>query len=125
METGDKVPEVLGLDAEGREVRLADYAGRRLVLYFYPKDNTPGCTAEACSLRDHYDELRAAGYEVVGVSVDSAASHQRFSAKHALPFMGTVRTTFIIAPDGRVERILGPKEIKTKTHGEQLLGLGA
>ena len=152
METGDKGPEVLGLDAEGREVRLADYAGRRLVLYFYPKDNTPGCTAEACSLRDHYDELRAAGYEVVGVSVDSAASHQRFSAKHALPFrlvadtdkrlveafgvwaekkmcgrtyMGTVRTTFIIAPDGRVERILGPKEIKTKTHGEQLLGLGA
>ncbi len=152
MEIGDKLPDVLGIDADGREVRSADFAGRKLVLYFYPKDNTPGCTAEACSLRDHYAELQAAGYEVVGVSVDSVASHQRFRDKHGLPFtlvadtdkslveafgvwaekkmcgrtyMGTVRTTFIIGLDGRVERIIGPKEIKTKTHGEQLLSLSA
>lgn len=150
MQKGDKAPDVLGTDQEGRELRLGDFAGRRLILYFYPKDNTSGCTAEACSLRDHYDELRAAGCEVVGVSTDSAASHQRFIAKHALPFpliadtdkrlteafgawgekkmygrsyMGTLRTTFVIDASGRVERIIGPKEIKTKTHGEQLIAL--
>ena len=151
MDIGDKVPELFGLDEEGREVRLSDYAGRRLALYFYPKDNTPGCTAEACSLRDHYEALRAAGFDVVGVSTDSAASHRRFRERNGLPFrlvadtervlaeafgvwvekkmcgrsyMGIARTTFIISPDGRVERVIGSKEIKTKTHGEQLLGMG-
>ena len=148
MQKGDKVPEMLGLDEQGKEIRLSQYAGRKLVLYFYPKDNTSGCTAEACSLRDHYKELQDAGYEVVGVSADSAASHQKFIAKHDLPFpliadtekrlselmgtwgeksmygrkyMGMFRTTFILNDDGTIERIFLPKEIKTKTHAEQIL----
>ena len=86
MNIGDKAPEILGKDEQGRDIRLSDYRGRKLVLYFYPKDNTSGCTAEACSLRDHHDELQQKGYEVVGVSKDSAASHQKFKEKHALPF---------------------------------------
>ncbi len=150
MKIGDKVPDLLGTDQNGAEVRLGDFGGKDVVLYFYPKDSTPGCTAEACSLRDNHAALLAKGYAVVGVSVDSAASHQKFIAKHALPFpliadtdhrlvetfgvwaeksmcgrkyMGTVRTTFIIAPDGTVKNIIGPKQIKTKTHGDQLLAL--
>lgn len=86
MKIGDKIPEMLGVDANGKEVKASDYAGKRLAIYFYPKDNTPGCTAEACSLRDGYDALRSAGYEVIGVSKDSAASHGKFAAKHSLPF---------------------------------------
>ena len=148
MQTGDLIPEILGTDETGREVLRADFAGRRFVLYFYPKDNTAGCTAEACSLRDHYDALRAAGWDVVGVSADSARSHQNFIARHGLPFrliadtehqlaeafgtwvekhmygrtyMGMARTTFLIGADGRVERIYAAKQVKTKTHGEQLL----
>ncbi len=147
---GDKVDDLLGLDAEGREVRLSDYPGKKIALYFYPKDNTPGCTAEACSLRDGYESLLAAGYQVIGVSVDSAASHQKFAAKHNLPFpliadtdhrlveemgvwgeksmcgrkyMGTFRTTFIIGPDATVLQVLGPKQVKTKEHAEQILKL--
>ena len=143
-----KAPEILGIDAEGNEIKLSDYKGRKLVLYFYPKDSTPGCTSEACSLRDNYSELRKAGYEVGGVSADSQASHQRFAAKNELPFplisdsshtlmdtfgvwgekkmagrtyMGIHRTTFIINEDGIVERIIGPKEIKTKVHASQIL----
>ena len=143
-----KAPEILGIDAEGNEIKLSDYKGRKLVLYFYPKDSTPGCTSEACSLRDNYSELRKAGSEVVGVSADSQASHQRFAAKNELPFplisdsshtlmdtfgvwgekkmagrtyMGIHRTTFIINEDGIVERIIGPKEIKTKVHASQIL----
>lgn len=148
MEIGMKAPETLGIDAEGNEIKLSDYKGRKLVLYFYPKDSTPGCTSEACSLRDNYSELRKAGYEVVGVSADSQASHQRFAAKNELPFplisdsshtlmetfgvwgekkmagrtyMGIHRTKFIINEDGIVERIIGPKEIKTKVHASQIL----
>lgn len=148
MEIGMKAPEILGIDAEGNEIKLSDYKGRKLVLYFYPKDSTPGCTSEACSLRDNYSALRKAGYEVVGVSADSQASHQRFAAKNELPFplisdsshtlmdtfgvwgekkmagrtyMGIHRTTFIINEDGIVERIIGPKEIKTKVHASQIL----
>lgn len=148
MEIGMKAPETLGIDAKGNEIKLSDYKGRKLVLYFYPKDSTPGCTSEACSLRDNYSELRKAGYEVVGVSADSQASHQRFAAKNELPFplisdsshtlmdtfgvwgekkmagrtyMGIHRTTFIINEDGIVERIIGPKEIKTKVHASQIL----
>lgn len=143
-----KAPETLGIDAEGNEIKLSDYKGRKLVLYFYPKDSTPGCTSEACSLRDNYSALHKAGYEVVGVSADSQASHQRFAAKNELPFplisdsshtlmetfgvwgekkmagrtyMGIHRTTFIINEDGIVERIIGPKEIKTKVHASQIL----
>ena len=83
MKIGDKAPEILGKDEQGRDIRLSDYKGRKLVLYFYPKDNTSGCTAEACSLRDGYQELQGAGYEVVGVSKDSATSHQKFKEKYS------------------------------------------
>lgn len=148
MTIGTKAPDLLGLNEKGEEIRLSHYAGKKLVLYFYPKDSTSGCTTEACNLRDNYAALRQAGYEVVGVSVDSAASHQKFIAKHELPFpliadtdktlveafgvwgeksmygrkyMGTFRTTFIINEEGIVERILLPKEIKVKEHAEQIL----
>ena len=147
---GEKAPECLGKDELGREIRLSDYAGRKIILYFYPKDNTSGCTAEACSLRDHYEELRSRGYEVVGVSVDSEKSHQNFIARHQLPFrlvadvekrlveefgvwaeksmygrkyMGTLRSTFIIDTDGTITHVFEPKAIKTKTHAEQLLSI--
>jgi peroxiredoxin Q/BCP len=148
MNIGEKAPEILGKDETGREIRLSDYKGRKLVLYFYPKDNTSGCTAEACSLRDHYGELQDAGYEIVGVSKDSAASHQKFKAKHNLPFpliadvdktlleamgawgektmygkktMGTIRTTFIINEEGIIEHIMSGKQINTKDHANQIL----
>ena len=142
MNIGDKAPEILGKDEQGRDIRLSDYKGRKLVLYFYPKDNTSGCTAEACSLRDHYSELQGRGYEVVGVSKDSAASHVKFKEKHQLPFpliadvdkelmeamgawgektMGTIRTTFIINEEGIIEQIFAGKQVKTKEHAEQIL----
>ena len=148
MKIGDKAPEILGLDANGQEIRLDQYQGKKVVLYFYPKDNTPGCTAEACNLRDHYTELKEAGYEVIGVSIDNEKSHQKFIAKHELPFtliadtekklveefgvwgeksmcgrkyMGTFRTTFILDENGVVERVISPKEIKTKEHAQQIL----
>ena len=148
MNIGDKAPEVLGKDEQGREIRLSDYKGKKLVLYFYPKDLTSGCTAEACSFRDHRADLLGAGYEVVGVSVDDARQHLKFKEKHELNFpliadvdkqlveqfgvwqeksmygrkyMGTVRTTFIINEEGIVEQIIGPKQIKTKIHAEQIL----
>lgn len=150
MNVGDKAPEILGVNEKGEEIKLSSYAGRKLVLYFYPKDNTSGCTAEACSLRDNYSALRKAGYEVVGVSVDNEKSHQKFIEKHQLPFpliadtekslveqfgvwaeksmygrkyMGTLRTTFIINEEGIIERIIGPKEIKTKEHASQILNI--
>lgn len=145
---GDKVPDLLGTDQNGKEVRLSDYPGKSIALYFYPKDMTSGCTAQACNLRDNYATLLQAGYQVIGVSVDSEASHQKFIQKNELPFpliadtdhnlvekfgvwaeksmygrkyMGTLRTTFIISPDHVVERIIGPKEVKTKIHTEQIL----
>lgn len=148
LQKGDKAPEILGNDENGNEVRLADFKGRRLVLYFYPKDNTSGCTAEACSLRDHYAELQGKGFEVVGVSKDSAASHQKFKEKHELLFpliadvdhtlleamgawgeknmygkktMGTIRTTFIINEEGIIEQVFSGKQVKTKVHAEQIL----
>lgn len=148
MNTGDKAPEVLGKDQNGEEIKLSDFKGNKLALYFYPKDNTSGCTAEACSLRDGYQELRKAGYEVIGVSKDSAKSHQNFIEKHDLPFnliadtdttlqqqfgvwaeksmygrkyMGTNRTTFIINEEGIITDIMGPKEVKTKDHANQIL----
>lgn len=147
MNVGDKAPEVLGLNEKGEEILLSQYRGKKVVLYFYPKDNTSGCTAEACSLRDQYADLKEAGVEVIGVSVDSAASHQKFIAKHELPFtliadtektlveamgvwgeksmcgrkyMGTFRTTFIINEEGVIEHIFLPKQIKTKTHADQI-----
>jgi len=148
MNVGDKAPELLGVNEKGEEIRLSNYKGKKIVLYFYPKDSTSGCTAQACNLRDNYSELRQAGYEVIGVSVDSAKSHQKFE-KNALPFtlitdtdkklveefgvwgeksmygrkyMGTFRTTFLINEEGVIERIIGPKEVKTKEHAKQILG---
>lgn len=148
LQIGDSVPDLLGLDQDGREVRLSDYPERRVVLYFYPKDNTSGCTAEACSLRDGYAELRKAGYEVIGVSRDSAKSHQGFREKYQLPFrliadtdvrlnelfgtwieksmygrkyMGTERTTFVISASGKIEHIIRGKEVNTKEHARQIL----
>lgn len=145
---GDKAPELLGKDENGKEIRLSDFKGKKLVLYFYPKDLTSGCTAEACSFRDHKEELTQAGFEVIGVSVDDEGKHQKFKEKHALNFpliadvnkqlveqfgvwqeksmygrkyMGTVRTTFIINEEGVVEQVIGPKQIKTKVHAEQIL----
>ena len=149
MEIGDKAPEILGHDENGKQIQLSDFSGRKLVLYFYPKDSTPGCTAEACNLRDGYSQLQKQGYEVIGVSVDDEKSHQKFISKNELPFplisdtdktlveqfgvwgekqmygrkyFGTFRTTFIINENGIIERIITPKEIKVKDHANQILG---
>ncbi len=148
IQVGDKAPEVLGHDENGNEIRLSDFAGKKLVLYFYPKDMTSGCTTEACNLRDNMGALSEAGYAVLGARVDDAKSHQKFIAKHELPFhliadtektlveqfgvwgeksmygrkyFGTFRTTFIINEEGIVERIIGPKQIKTKEHAKQII----
>lgn len=148
MEIGDMIPQVLGHDADGNEIKAADFAGKKLVIYFYPKDNTPGCTAEACSLAAGYGDLEAAGYAVVGVSKDSAASHKKFAEKHSLPFpliadtklelnkafgvwqlkkmcgresMGTVRTTFIVDETGRIADII--TKVNTKDAANQILNL--
>ena len=148
MNIGDTIPSFLGYDAEGRRVEASAFAGRPLIIYFYPKDNTPGCTAEACSLRDGYDELCERGYEVIGISKDSSASHQRFAAKYALNFtllsdpdtevnqafgvwqkkkmagreyMGTVRTTFITDADHRITHIIN--KVDTKNAAAQILAL--
>ena len=86
IKIGDKAPAILGINEDGKEIKLEQYKGKKIVLYFYPKDSTPGCTAQACSLRDNYDELRKQGYEVIGVSIDSEKSHQRFIERNNLPF---------------------------------------
>ena len=148
MQIGDKAPEVLGKDQDGKEVKLSDFKGKKLVLYFYPKDSTPGCTAEACNLRDNYELMLKRGYAVVGVSVQDEKSHKKFIEKYDLPFpliadvektlnetfavygekkmygrtyMGTFRTTFIIDETGVIEDVFTPKQIKVKEHAEQIL----
>ena len=148
MEITDMAPDFLGKDAAGKEIRRSDYPGKNIILYFYPKDNTPGCTAEACSLRDGWQMLREMGYEVIGVSRDSEASHQKFAAKHELPFpliadtngdlcrefgvwqlkkmagreyWGIVRTTFVINAAGEVTDII--KKVNTKQAADQLISL--
>lgn len=149
LHIGDRIPEELGTDQHGDPVKASHYAGRKLAIYFYPKDNTPGCTAQACSLRDGYSDLQQAGYEVLGVSVDSEASHQKFINKHTLPFpliadtekqlvqlfgvwqektmmgkryMGTVRTTFLTDEQGVITHVLAGREVDTKNHAAQILG---
>ena len=150
MNIGDKMPDYLGLDQNGNSIKAENLKGKKVVLYFYPKDMTSGCTAQACSLRDGYEELRAKGYKVIGVSVDDAKRHLKFIEKNELPFdliadtehalveafgvwaekkmcgktyMGTLRTTFIFNEDGVLEHIIGPKQVKTATHAEQILSL--
>ncbi|GAB3557344.1 thioredoxin-dependent thiol peroxidase [Spirosoma fluminis] len=146
LSIGDAAPDVSSTDQHGHPISLSDYRGKKVLLYFYPKDDTSGCTAQACSLRDNYAELRAAGYEVLGVSIDNQTSHQKFIKKHDLPFaliadtdkqlveaygvwqekamygrkyMGTVRTTFLIDENGVITDIIG--KVDTKKHAEQIL----
>ena len=146
LNVGDKAPDLLGIDELGNEQRVSSYRGRKLVVYFYPKDSTPGCTAEACSLRDGMDDLVAAGYAVVGISADSASSHARFKEKQQLNFplvadvdketiktfgvygekkmagrvyMGIIRTTFVIDENGVVERVI--TKVDTKNAAMQIL----
>ena len=150
MNIGDRIPEILGVDQDGKEIKASDYKGKKLVLYTYPKDNTSGCTAEACSLRDHKEELAAKGYEILGVSKDSEASHKKLLDKQNLNFsliadtdttllqalgawgekvacgrrtIGTLRTTYLVNEEGVIEHIFLPKQIKTKEHAEQIMKL--
>ena len=148
MNIGDKFPDLLGKDAEGKEIRLSDFPGKKFIIYFYPKDNTPGCTAEACSFRDNDRAFAEMGYQVIGVSKDSEASHQKFIGKHLLNFplvadteltlcniagvwrkkkmagkeyWGIVRTTFVCDTDGTVTDVV--EKVKTKEASEQLFKL--
>ena len=146
LKIGDKAPDFTVNDQDGNPVSISDYKGKKVVLYFYPRDNTPGCTAEACNLRDNYSDLQSAGYEILGVSTDNEKSHQKFIEKQQLPFklladtekdihekygtwveksmygrkyMGTARVTFLIDGDGNIENII--EKVKTKDHTAQIL----
>jgi peroxiredoxin Q/BCP len=146
LQVGDKAPAFSGVDQDGRPISLAQFAGRKLVLYFYPKDDTPGCTAEACSLRDDHGSLRKAGFEVLGISPDPVRKHKKFEQKYDLPFRlladedktiaraygvwgrkkfmgreydGILRTTFLIDEQGFIEHIIAT--VRTKDHGAQVL----
>lgn len=146
IKQGDKAPEFKGVNQNGDTVSLSSYAGKKLVLYFYPKDDTPGCTAEACNLRDNYNQLLSEGYAILGVSPDNEKKHQKFIDKYDLPFdlladieketcemfgvwvqksmygreyMGVARTTFIIDENGIVEEVIS--KVKTKEHTAQIL----
>lgn len=148
MTVGDKIPDVLGIDQDGREIKSSDYRGRKLILYSYPKANTSGCTAEACSLQNHKAELAAAGYDIIGVSKDKQSLQKKFADAQGLDFpliadtettllqqlgcwgekvacgrrtIGTLRTTYLVNEEGIIEKIFTPKEIKTKIHAEQIL----
>ncbi|MDR0420939.1 MAG: thioredoxin-dependent thiol peroxidase [Prevotellaceae bacterium] len=145
LNIGDKAPDFSGVTQNGKTLTLADFKGKKLVLYFYPKDNTSGCTAEACNLRDNYTRFLNGGYEIVGVSTDSIVSHQKFTEKYLLPFsliadtdkkivedygvwgekkfmgktyMGTIRTTFVINENGIIENII--EKVDTKNHAQQI-----
>jgi peroxiredoxin Q/BCP len=148
LKEGMKAPSFEGIDQDGKTVKLSDFTGRKVVLYFYPKDDTPGCTAEACNLRDNYTELLKKGFAVVGVSMDNEKSHKKFAGKYSLPFpliadtskiilndygvwkeksmygktfLGIVRTTFIIDEKGIIEKIIS--KVETKSHSEQIFKL--
>jgi thioredoxin-dependent peroxiredoxin len=146
LQVGDKAPAFKAKNEKGETVSLADYKGKKLVLYFYPKDDTPGCTAEACDLRDNYQQFQSQGYEILGVSPDNEAKHQKFIDKYELPFslladtdnkvataygtwgeksmygkkyMGILRTTFVINEKGKIEKVI--EKVDTKKHTTQLL----
>ncbi|MAE07370.1 MAG: thioredoxin-dependent thiol peroxidase [Bacteroidetes bacterium] len=146
LKTGDKAPDFKGIDENGTEVSLSDFKGKKIILYFYPKDNTPGCTNEACDLRDNYNMWIEKGYEIIGVSPDNTKSHINFKEKHKLPFTlisdpdkeiikqfgvwglkklygreyeGLLRTTFIIDENGIISNIF--EKVKTKDHTNQIL----
>ena len=145
LKEGDLAPPICARDQNGEVITLEEYRGRKVVLFFYPKDNTPGCTAEACDLRDNYSQFIEQGFEIIGVSADSEKSHVKFKSKYGLPFrlisdvdrkvlqdygawgekklygksfLGVIRLTFIINEDGYVEKII--KKVKTKEHSKQI-----
>lgn len=147
LPVGSKAPDFKTKDQDGKDVTLSDFKGRKVVLYFYPKDLTPGCTAEACSLRDNYKALQKAGYEVLGISSDNEKLHRKFIEKEKLPFrlladedksvhalfgtwieksmygrkyMGTARVTFIIDENGTISEVI--EKVDTKNHASQILG---
>ena len=146
LKVGDKVPDFSAKDQNGNTINLSDYKGKKLVVFFYPKANTPGCTAEACNLRDNYKELQAQGYELLGVSADSEKKQSNFKNKYEFPFPlladedhtvintfgvwgpkkfmgreydGIHRTTFVIDEEGKVENVI--EKVKTKDHAAQIL----
>lgn len=146
LKVGDKAPEIQANDQHGKPVSLKEYAGKQVILYFYPKDDTPGCTAEACNLRDNYDDLLKQGFDVIGVSPDEEKKHLKFIEKYQLPFrlvadtdkkvaeaygvwglkkfmgkeyMGVNRTTFIIDVDGKIGKIID--KVETKNHAAQII----
>ncbi len=145
-EQGQKAPEITAKDQDGKETSLSQFAGKKVILYFYPKDDTPGCTAEACNFRDNYDQLKNQGYEVIGVSTDNEKSHTKFKTKHQLPFtlladsdqkivndygvwveksmygkkyMGTARVTFVINEQGIIQEVI--EKVDTKNPTAQIL----
>ena len=147
LSVGDLAPEFTSTDQDGNSIKLSDFRKKKVVMYFYPKDNTPGCTAESCNLRDNYELLQKQGYVVLGISTDGEKSHKKFIAKYDLPFplisdvdksvheaygtwalkkfmgkeyMGTLRTTFVIDEEGKIEEII--EKVKTKDHTAQILG---
>lgn len=146
LEVGQQAPDFESTIETGETIKLSNFRGKKVILYFYPKDNTPGCTAQACNLRDNYEALQKAGYVVLGISTDSAKSHQKFIEKQSLPFsliadedkrvhekygtwveksmygrtyMGTARKTFVIDEEGKIEEII--EKVKTKEHTAQIL----
>jgi len=145
LKEGDMAPAIDAVDQNGEKITLEGFRGKKVVLYFYPKDNTPGCNAEACNLRDNHSQFLAQGFEIIGVSADSEKSHQKFISKFELPFrlisdvdkkvlkdydawgekklygksyMGILRKTFVINEDGYVEKII--EKVKTKEHSKQI-----
>ena len=148
MTIGDRIPDILGTDQNGNEIKSSDYRGRKIVLYSYPKANTSGCTAEACSLQAHKAELEAAGYAIIGVSKDRQELQKKFADAQGLEFpliadtettllqelgcwgekvacgrhtIGILRTTYLVNEEGIIEKVFTPKEIKTKIHAEHIL----
>lgn len=151
MKIGDKAPDFTLPDKDGKEISLSNYRGKKLILYFYPKDNTPGCTKQACNFRDNYPQIIEKGAEVIGISKDGENSHKSFAEKHQLPFvllsdkemevikmydvwkekkmfgktsMGVVRTTFLIDEDGKIVDIIEGKRMKSTTNADDVIKTG-